>query len=167
MQRIELVQSEALAAGGSPVERLERWLDALVSILGGQPTFARLLLRTLFEDEELTGQLAEEREARAVLRRILGATAALLREGMERGQLLQASVPHMLQSLIGLTVYHFASGRFGSELLGRSLFHPAEVRRRRETVRELLRHGLVRSSVRSDQGQDSGKGATYDQKDPR
>jgi len=48
-----------------------------------------------------------------------------------------------LQSLIGLTVYHFASGEFGEELMGQSLFSPAHVRKRKDEVKALLHHGLV------------------------
>ena len=53
LERIETELTAALAAGGPPVERLERWLDTLVDVLAAHPTYARLLLRTLFEDEEL------------------------------------------------------------------------------------------------------------------
>ena len=48
------------------------------------------------------------------------------------------SIPHTLQSLIGMTVYHFASGEFGDELLGRPVFSAVEVRRRVEHVVSFL-----------------------------
>ena len=38
----------------------------------------------------------------------------------------------------------FASGDFGVEVLGKDVFDPAEVRRRKQEVRDLLRFGLVR-----------------------
>ena len=67
----------------------------------------------------------------------------LLREGMEAGVFRLASIPHTLQSIVGLTVYHFASGEFGDELVGQSLFTAAEVRRRKQEVKALLHHGLT------------------------
>jgi hypothetical protein len=101
------------------------------------------LLRSLFEDDELSGTLAEERSANERLARIVGSASALLREGMGNGTLRAAHIPHTIQSLIGMLIYHFASGDFGVELLGRSPFTPAEVRRRKDEIRALLHHGLV------------------------
>jgi hypothetical protein len=49
----------------------------------------------------------------------------------------------MVQSIIGATVFHFASGDFGDEILGRPLFSGSEVRRRKSEVKALFRHGLV------------------------
>jgi AcrR family transcriptional regulator len=152
LERIELALVRALAAGGSPVERLDRWLDTTIDLLGQRPDWARLLLRSLFEDDELTGSLDEEKEATQTQIRILEAMGALLREGMSHGQLRAASIPHMLQSLIGLIVYHFASGDFGTELFGRPVITPSEVKRRKEEVKALIHHGLVISSAaRSEQ----------------
>lgn len=141
--RIEASLMVALAAGGPPVARLERWVDALIDALAHNPTYARLLLRSLFEDDDLAGELPEEREANETIRRLVAALARLLKEGMAAGAFRPASVPHTLQTLIGATVYHFASGEFGDELIGRPLFAASEVRRRKAEVKGLLRRGLV------------------------
>jgi len=143
LDRIEAPLTAALAAGGTPVVRLERWVDALVDTLARHPTYARLLLRSLFEDDDLAGELPEEREANETIRRLVAALARLLKEGMAAGAFRPASVPHTLQTLIGATVYHFASGEFGDELIGRPLFSASEVRRRKAEVKGLLRRGLV------------------------
>ena len=143
LARIEAVMMRSLAAGGSPTERVERWIDVLVDTLGSQPTYARLLLRSLFEDDELGGDIPEEREANEVLRRIVGAGGLLLKEGMASGEFRSASVPHTLQTLIGAIVFHFASGDFGDEMVGRSLFAPAEVRRRKGQLKAIVLHGLA------------------------
>ena len=143
LQAIEQGLTAALAAGGTPVERLDRWIDAVADLLGANPAHARLLLRGLFEDDELSGAIAEERAVDATLHRVIGAATQLLREGMGSGALRAASIPHTVQSLIGLLVYHFASGDFGAELLGRPLDSPAEIRRRKDEIKALLHHGLV------------------------
>ena len=62
---------------------------------------------------------------------------------MATGAFRPASVPHTLQTLIGATVYHFASGDFGNEMLGRPLFSASEVRRRKIEVKALIRRGLL------------------------
>jgi AcrR family transcriptional regulator len=133
----------ALAAGGDPVVRFDRWLDTLIDNFAEHPTYARLLLRSLFEDDELTGAGEEEQRADGTLKHIFTAIGDLLREGMKAGVFRLASIPHTLQSIAGLTVYHFASGDFGDELLGQPVFTAAEVRRRRQEVKALLHHGLT------------------------
>ncbi|HEV7733923.1 MAG TPA: TetR/AcrR family transcriptional regulator [Candidatus Binatia bacterium] len=141
--RIETALMRALAEGGTPTGRLERWIDVIIDELAAHRTYARLLLRSLFEDDELAGELPEEQEANAVLRRIVAAGGRLLREGMAAGEFRPASVPHTLQTLIGATVYHFASGDFGDEMIGRPLFSGSEVRRRKSEVKALVRRGLA------------------------
>jgi AcrR family transcriptional regulator len=143
--RIERELTQSLAQGGQPVERIERWLDGIIDLLAENPTYPRLLLRSLFEDDELTGELPDEQAANASLQRVLASAGRLLREGMAAGQVRTANVAHTLQSIIGMTVYHFASGEFGDELLGRSIFTEAEVRRRKAEVKMLVRHGLLTS----------------------
>lgn len=142
--RIEDRLIRSLADGGSPAARLERWLDELADILAANPTHARLLLRSLFEDDELTGDLPEERAANEHIRRILVAGGRLLREGIDGGAFRPVHVEHTLQSIIGMTVYHFASGTFGDEILGAPIFSAAEVRRRKREVARFVRHGLAR-----------------------
>ena len=143
LDRIESELMHSLVAGGGPVQRLERWLDVVVDVLATHPTYARLLLRSLFEDDELTGELPEEQAVNATLRRIVGAADALLREGIAGRVFRPVNVPHMVQTVIGATVFHFASGEFGEDLIGRPLFSPAEVRRRKQEIKALFRHGLV------------------------
>jgi TetR/AcrR family transcriptional regulator len=137
----------ALAAGGTAVDRLDRWIDVLVELLAEHRTYARILLRSLFEDDELTGELPEEREANEIIRRIVAAGAGLLKEGIETGVIRPVSVGHTLQTLIGATVYHFASGEFGDEMIGRPVFSASEVRRRRDELKALIHRGLVASQT--------------------
>ncbi len=143
LTRIETSLTHALAAGGTPAERLDRWIDAIIDALAQNPTYARLLLRSLFEDDDLAGELPEEQAANATIARIVAAGTRLLREGMSTGVFRPASVAHTLQTLIGATVYHFASGDFGTEMIGRPLFAPSEVRRRKVEVKAFVRRGLV------------------------
>jgi AcrR family transcriptional regulator len=145
LDRIEAELMRSLVAGGGPVQRLERWLDVVIDVLATHPTYARLLLRSLFEDDELAGELPEEQAVNATLRRIVGAAEHLLREGIEMRVFRPVHVAHMVQSVIGLTVFHFASGEFGEEIIGRPLFTASEVRRRKLEVKNLIRHGLVLS----------------------
>ena len=147
LDRIEDELMRSLAAGGGPVERLDRWLDVVIDVFASHPTYARLLLRSLFEDDELTGELPEEQAVNTTLRRIVSAAQALLKEGIDARVFRPTNVPHTVQSIIGLTVFHFASGEFGEEIIGRPLFSASEVRRRKLEVKALVRHGLVLPSL--------------------
>ncbi len=133
----------ALAAGGGVVERFDRWLDALIDTIAEHRNSARLLLRSLFEDDDLTGESEEEQRVDRAIHRLFSRAECLLREGMERGVFRTADVPHMMQSLVGLIVYHFASGEFGEELTGQSLFSAKAVRKRKQEVKMLLHGGLM------------------------
>ena len=53
------------------------------------------------------------------------------------------SVPDTLQSLIGASVYHFASSDVGEGILGAPLFSAAAVARRRRELTDLFHRGLV------------------------
>jgi AcrR family transcriptional regulator len=114
LDRIESELMRSLAAGGGPVQRLERWLDVVIDVLAAHPTYARLLLRSLFEDDELTGALPEEQAVNATLRRIVGAAHHRSRR-YRSGGLRPQRTAHG-SGVIGLTVFHFASGSFGERL---------------------------------------------------
>src|SRR5437667_5925519 len=143
LTRIEDHLVRSLARGGDPLARLERWLDELVDLLAANPTYARVLLRSLFEDDDLPGDTPGELEAQRAIGSLMASVGALLREGMAAGLFRAANVQHLLLTLVGLTVFPFASGEFGAEVLGKDIFDPAEVRRRKRELRDLLRFGLA------------------------
>lgn len=143
LRRIEERLVRTLAAGGTPVERLERWLDDLIDLLADNPSYARVLLRSLFEDDDLAGEMPEEIEVERSIGSIMGSASSLLREGMGSGVFRTANVPHLLLTLVGQTVFPFASGDFGRDILGKDVFDPAEVRRRKHELRDFIRFGLV------------------------
>jgi AcrR family transcriptional regulator len=147
LTEIEAVLTRALAAGGNPAQRLDRWVETIIDLMAAKPTHARLLLRSLFEDDELSGELEEERAADRALKRIVEHATALLRDGIGQGDFRVASTAHTLQSLIGLIIFHFASGQFGDELLGGSIFSAREVKRRKREIKALLHHGIVARAV--------------------
>jgi AcrR family transcriptional regulator len=141
--RIRERLAPALAAELGPLPRLDRCLDALVDALAEQPTTARLLLRALFEDDDLDDSIPEAQACQGAVSAILQDVLQLLREGVEQGVFRRVSAAHTLQTLIGATVYHFASGELGENLLGRPLLSSEAVRRRKQELRELLHSGLA------------------------
>ena len=70
----------------------------------------------------------------------------MVQSGVDSGEFRRVSVPEILQTVIGATVYHFASGEFGEVLLGGPLFSSEAVSRRKREVNALLEYGLAPSS---------------------
>lgn len=144
LARIQVRLGSALARPGSPLARLEGWVDALVDALAEHPASARLLLRGLVEDEDFPDEpLREAQRAEQLLAEILQGIHALLREGIGRGDFRKLSVPDTVQTLIGATVYHFASGELGESITGGPLLSSEAVRRRKQELRQLLHQGLA------------------------
>lgn len=143
-ERIEDHLGPSIAAGGPPADRLDRAIDALIDVFAENPATARLLLRGLFEEDEFPPRYEAERErARRPLERVLQRVLVLLKEGTETGAFRPASPPHVLQTVIGAVVYHFASRDFGESLIGAPLFSSEAVRQRRDEVKQMLRRGLA------------------------
>jgi AcrR family transcriptional regulator len=140
LQRIRERFDANLVQSGSPRAQLERWLEELIDTFAEHPTIPRLLLRSLFEEEEALAPEAEVCEAQ--LASILADAERLIRRGIECGELRRVSTPHTLLTLIGVTVFHFASAEMGERILGRPLFSAEEIARRKREVIGLLRHGL-------------------------
>jgi len=150
LARIEQRLAPVLASESAPLDKVDGGVDTLIDALAEHPATARLLLRSLFEDDDFPSEAQEPEQAAAEARleRILGSIHALLAEGVEQGAFRVVSVPHTMQTLIGATVYHFASGELGETLLGEPLLAADSVRRRKEELRNLLHHGLAASPAR-------------------
>ena len=149
LERIDVHVRPTLEAPGTATQRLENALRAFIDALAEHESTARLLLRALVEDNlNPAGGEGEDSvdEALAVL---VQSFEALVRAGIESEEFRSVSVPDATQTVIGATVYHFASGDFGEAVLGEPLFTDEAVsRRRRETVQFLVQ-GLLREPNRS------------------
>lgn len=151
LARIEERLARALRADGRPLDRLDRWIDALIDALAEHPGTARLLLRALFEEDDFPpGASPQGEAAQATLRRVIQGLLGLLNQGVDRGVFRAVSGAHTVQTLIGATVYYFASGEFGEGLIGGPLLSAEAVRRRKLEVKGLVHHGLaVPGDIRS------------------
>jgi len=146
VERIEGHVLPTLSLGGNVAGRLDAAVDALVDSLGEHPTTARLLLRTLVEDDQLGSEPAGLVAAEARVHSLINAFVGLLREGAGTNELRAAAPAHAVQALIGAAVYHFASGDFGDAVLGRPVFSAESVASYRHELKQLLRSGLLSPS---------------------
>jgi len=126
-----------------PAEKLDRWMDTAIDAFAEQPSSARILLRALFEEDEFeTGDWPEGQAVDARLFSILDGISGLLNEGMAAGTFRTASTPHVVQTLIGASLYYFASGELGETLLGGPLLSADAIRARKAEIKAFLHHGL-------------------------
>jgi AcrR family transcriptional regulator len=123
------------------LERLLSRIEDVVDSLAASPSRAPLLLRSVFEGGGF------DPEHRSVADRELALIVAGIREiieqGVAAGEIREVSVAHTMQSLIGMIVFHFASGDFGDEMLGRPVFSSQEIRRFKEHISSFIRNGLA------------------------
>jgi AcrR family transcriptional regulator len=142
--RIESQVLPSLDRPGVALARIDRAVDALIDALAEHPTTARLLLRSLVEDDAFAAAeppgLAEVEER---IHALVGRITTLIAGGVAAGELRAVHAPDAVQTLIGATVYHFASGEFGEAVLGGALFSAEAVARRKREVKALLLHGLA------------------------
>jgi len=148
--------SAVLASDAPPTEKLDRWVDAAIDAFAEQPSSARILLRALVEEEAFESE--EWPEGQAVDARVVSILDGILRllaEGMREGVFRDASPAHVVQTLIGATLYHFASAELGEALLGAPLLSAEAVRARKAETKTFLHHGLARHPVQSDGGDET------------
>ena len=152
--RIEERLQPILALQLGAAEKLDRWIDALIDELAEQPATARMLLRALFEEEEFeTGNWPEGQAVDRRLAAVLEGITRMLADGMRNGELRTASAPHVVQTLIGATIFHFASGETGEALLGGPLLSAEAVRARKAETKAFFHHGLAARPVQSGGGE--------------
>jgi TetR/AcrR family transcriptional regulator len=148
--------SAVLASDAPPGEKLDRWVDAAIDVFAEQPSSARILLRALVEENAFESE--EWPEGQAVDSRlvsILDGILHLLAEGMRDGVFRDASPAHVVQTLIGATLYHFASADLGEALLGAPLLSADAVRARKAETKTFLHQGLARPPAPSDGGDET------------
>ncbi len=138
---IDARQEAAAQPKSDAFERVWHWIEVTIDTLAENPSHARLLLRTLFEEDDVAPE--DEDHLDQLLAKILRRVGQAIQEGIDRGELRPVSIPHTLQSIVGMTVYHFASGPVGEKLFGDEIYSSAQVRQRKEEVFQLLRRGLL------------------------
>jgi AcrR family transcriptional regulator len=142
-----------LSSAAPPAEKLDRWMDTAIDAFAEQPSSARILLRALFEEDEFeTGDWPEGQAVDARLFSILDGISKLLDEGMAAGSFRTASTPHVVQTLIGASLYYFASGELGESLLGQPLLSADAIRARKAEIRAFLHQGLAPHPAPSGEG---------------
>ncbi len=126
--------------GSSPLGRLHAWTDAVVEALAAHPSWASLLVRSLFDNDVIYGE--DEHRIDELFARVVSRIGGALEEGIRSGEIRSVSIPHTIQTLIAISVFHFASADLGEDVLGASVYDPEQVRLRQAHIHDYLDHGL-------------------------
>ena len=135
----------ALSEEGSALIRLKGLIETIVDSLAASPTRGPLLLRSIVEGSVLDDY--ETPDADEKLIELFEIAARILSEGAASGELRAVPVPHALQALVGLLVFHFASGGFGEEVIGGPIYSSTEIQRFKEFVVPFTLNGLTSESI--------------------
>ena len=138
--------SKAIGGPESPAIRLERLGDALNDLLSEQRNYSQILIRIFVDRVEIDGVAL-----RPLIERVVGRLLAFYREGVDANAFAKLSSRNLFQSLLGISVFHYATGEFGAQVLGvDDIFTQSAVAWRREEVRRLILRGVLQSQTPDD-----------------
>lgn len=140
LEDFERCVQKALEGPGTHEDRLHRLVDDFQELFALRPTYSKILIRVFVDP-------AQEVDVARILppmRSAIDAVLGFFKEGKDAGVFRRNSSRHFLQSMLGMTVFHFAAGGVSAEILGLSdIFAPSAVRWRQTEVRRLLASGVL------------------------
>jgi TetR/AcrR family transcriptional regulator len=146
LETFDQAVSGAINAPESPAERLGRLVDVLNELFSEQRNYSQILIRILVDRVEIDGLTLGP-----LIERVVGRLLAFYREGVDAGAFAKLSSRNLFQSLLGATVFHYATGEFGAQVLGvDDIFTQNAVTWRREEVRRLVLRGVLRGEETAD-----------------
>jgi len=148
LETLDRTVSEALEAPGGPVERLSRLLEALNDLFAERRTYSQILIR-IFVDRV---PISSGTPLRPLIEQLVGRVLVFHREGQDTGVFVKRSGRHFVQTLLGATAFHYATGAFGAAVLGvDDIFTQSAVTWRRNELSEfVLRAVLTTPAERSE-----------------
>jgi AcrR family transcriptional regulator len=150
VERIDVRMRRALDGTGDARAQLVAAVVALIDTLAEDPPAARLLLRTVFEDDDIApNESPALTEVDARLDALIARIARAIDDGVAAGRFRPISAPDAIQTLIGAVVFPFASGEFGEKLAG-EIFSADAIARRKREVLGLIEHGWMRPHSEGD-----------------
>jgi len=156
LEAFDRAVTDALSRGGSPEERLDRLLGAMNDLLAEHRNYSQILIR-VFVDRS---QVVDLPRIEGIIRGVVGRVLRFHREGVEAGAFRRMSARHFFQSLLGLTLFHYAGRSFSAAVLGTDIFTGNAVAWRREEVRKIVEHGVLAGPEATPSAGPSGGGGT-------
>ena len=146
LEALDQTVSKAIDTPESPASRLERLGDALNDLLSERRNYSQILIRIFVDRVEIEGAALQP-----LIERVVGRLLGFYREGIDANAFAKLSSRNLFQSLLGLCVFHYATGEFGAQVLGvDDIFTESAVAWRREEVRRLVLRGVLRQTPDDD-----------------
>lgn len=140
LEAFDRAVSDALNVPGSPEQRFDRLVVGFNDLLAEHRNYSQILIR-VFVDR---AQVVDVPRIEGLIRGAIGRVLLFHREGVDAGAFRRMSARHLFQSLLGLTVFHYAARSFSAEVLGTDdIFTGSAVSWRRDEVKRLLEHGVL------------------------
>lgn len=131
--------SRAVDGDESLVCRFEGLGDALHDLLSSRPNYSQIVIRIFVDRVEIDGKAIGP-----LIERVVGRLLGFFREGVETNAFARLSARNLFQSLLGILVFHYASGEFGARVLGvDDIFSDEAAAWRRKEVRKLVLRGVL------------------------
>lgn len=141
LKDLEQTVSEALDREGTYPERAERLLDGINDLLAERRNYAQIMVRIFVDRVPLSGK-----EVAPYIERLIGSVLTFYKDGMDSGEFVRRSSRHLFQTMLGSTVFHYATGEFGATVLGvDDIFNGDAVSWRRAELRRVALRAMLSS----------------------
>src|ERR1700735_1579865 len=133
----------AVGTKASSRDRLIAWGNGYFDFLATHPNYPRLVQREVMQTSKIEWIVREY--FRPFHKRLTG----LIEDGVAAGEFRKVDAHQTVFTLIGMTVFYFASAPVMSRVTGHSMLSPQALETRRRALLDFLEHGLMRKQTRS------------------
>jgi TetR/AcrR family transcriptional regulator len=142
LETFDNVISAATSRGTPSAETLGLLLDDLNEVLAQHPNYSQILIRIFVDRIEIDASAITP-----ILERIINPLLQFYAAGVERSAFRKLSSRHVVLTVLGASIFHYAAGDNSSDILGvDDVFSPEAVEWRRREVRRLLMQGILPGS---------------------
>ena len=141
LTQLEETVETSLNTSGTRKDQAVNLTDRIIEFFAKNPNYSKIIL------QRITGEAqVNDADATARVDRIIQKIAGFFHDGTKEGEFKKLNSFHLLQSVIGMTIFHFAADRFSSALTGSDIFSEQAVAKRKNEVTQLLLHGILADS---------------------
>ena len=143
LRQLRNVTFGAAAAKTNSRDRLIVWMNGYFDFLATHPNYPRLVQREVMETSKIQWIVREY--FRPFHKRLTG----LIEDGVASGEFRKVDPHQTVFTLLGMTVFYFASAPVMSRVTGHNILSAQALRLRRRALLDFLEHGLMRRRARS------------------
>jgi TetR/AcrR family transcriptional regulator len=143
LRQLRNVTFGAAGTKTSSRDRLMAWVNGYFDFLATHPNYPRLVQREVMETSKIEWIVREY--FRPFHKRLTG----LIEDGVASGEFRKVDPHQTVFTLLGMTVFYFASAPVMSRVTGRNILSTPALKIRRRALLDFLEHGLMRRQARS------------------